>query len=292
MGERGIQLRSLEDSYRFASAVLASQLAPTSFKTPEAVMVAVQYGLELGMTPMKALQSIAVVNGRPTIWGDAALGMVKASGLCEYCKEWTEGDGEDMVAFVETKRKDEPEPVKTSFSVKDAKIAGLWGKQGPWKQYPQRMLKYRARAFNLRDNFPDVMGGMHLGEEFDVVKPEQAYETRTPPRELRKPVESVQLPPSPSQPAEPPAPNADQATIKGMINGLMKTFFEKLPATLDPQQLDEHFRDLAAFVCGGSKADYVGPANWTLDNCQKILRELEKGVPQEILETIKWQDNA
>jgi hypothetical protein len=55
--------------------------------------------------------------------------------------------------------------VTVSFSVSDAKRAGLWGKSGPWANYPERMLKYRARGFCLRDAFPDVLKGLITIEE-------------------------------------------------------------------------------------------------------------------------------
>ena len=54
--------------------------------------------------------------------------------------------------------------VKT-FSYEDAKRAGLWGKQGPWTQYPQRMAQMRARSWAVRDAFPDLLRGISVYEE-------------------------------------------------------------------------------------------------------------------------------
>jgi hypothetical protein len=51
--------------------------------------------------------------------------------------------------------------------VADAKRAGVWGKAGPWTQYPKRMLGIRARSFALRDVFPDVLGGLDIREEVE-----------------------------------------------------------------------------------------------------------------------------
>jgi hypothetical protein len=118
------------------------------------------------MQPMRALQSFCVVNGQARLFGDAPLALVRQSGNLEYIKEWIEGEEEEMVAHCETKRKGDPEAKKTTFSVADAKRANLWGKRGTWTQYPQRMLKYRARSFNLRDNFPDAFGGASIAEEY------------------------------------------------------------------------------------------------------------------------------
>jgi hypothetical protein len=49
--------------------------------------------------------------------------------------------------------------------VADAKAAKLWGKSGPWTDYPRRMLKFRARGFVLRDVFGDVLKGLRTAEE-------------------------------------------------------------------------------------------------------------------------------
>jgi hypothetical protein len=68
------------------------------------------------------------------------------------------------------------------FSVADAKRAGLWGKSGPWTQYPRRMLQLRARGFALRDAFPDVLKGLVTAEEAqDYPATEAAKEAAKPP---------------------------------------------------------------------------------------------------------------
>lgn len=130
-------------------------------------MIAIMHGLELGLSPLSALQRIAVINGRPTIWGDGALALVKASGLCEAIDEWIEGEKpETWVAVCNVMRRGDLIPTERRFSVEDARRAKLWGKSGPWSEYPKRMLQMRARAFALRDAFPDVLGGLYLTEEW------------------------------------------------------------------------------------------------------------------------------
>lgn len=167
----------MDTAYRLAKAVVMAKMAPAGLETPEKAMIAIMHGLEIGLTPMAALQRIAVVNGRPTIWGDAAIGLVRASGLCEYIKESIEGDGDLMVATCESKRRGEPHPIITRFTASDAKAAGLWNKSGPWQQYKKRMMQMRARAFNLRDGYADVLGGLYLREEI-----EDEAQHRAPPR--------------------------------------------------------------------------------------------------------------
>jgi hypothetical protein len=140
-------------------------MAPKGLETPEACLIAILHGLEVGLTPLAALQRIAVINGRPTIWGDGALALVRASGLCAYVHETLRGKGDHKVATCTVKRRDEDEPLTRRFSVADARRAGLWGKEGPWQTFPDRMLQMRARAFALRDAFADVLGGLYLQEE-------------------------------------------------------------------------------------------------------------------------------
>jgi hypothetical protein len=69
--ERGVSLSSFDEMARFCQAIARSKLSPKGLETPEAIMVAVQHGMEIGLGPMQALQSIAVINGRPSLWGDA-----------------------------------------------------------------------------------------------------------------------------------------------------------------------------------------------------------------------------
>jgi hypothetical protein len=90
-----------------------------------------------------------------------------------------EGEGDKRTAVVISTRKGS-EPLETRFSVADAKLAGLWGKSGPWSQYPERMLLFRARGFNLRDNFGDVLKGLRTHEELRDIPREPRNVTPTP----------------------------------------------------------------------------------------------------------------
>jgi hypothetical protein len=162
----GLALQSFDDAFRFSKMVAASEFAPKDFKgKPESCMLAIQHGSEVGLSPMQSLQSIAVINGRPTIWGDAALALVIGSHVCEYVTEGVDGEGDKMAAVCFAKRRGYEKATIVRFSVDDAKKAGLWGKIGPWQQYPKRMLQLRARGFALRDAFPDVLRGLITAEE-------------------------------------------------------------------------------------------------------------------------------
>lgn len=164
--------RTFEELNRFVHMVASSDLVPKAYKgQPANVMVAIHMGMDLGLKPMQALQSIAVVNGFPSLWGDGALAIVMASGQLEEIEELSpeetirENTGRCIV-----KRKGMRSITRT-FTKMQAQQAGLWDKRGrdgqptPWITYPGRMLQMRARALALRDLFPDILRGFHIGEE-------------------------------------------------------------------------------------------------------------------------------
>jgi len=175
---------SMRELQQFAETVSQSRMVPKKYRgSPQDIVVAVMHGMELGLPPLQALQSVAIINGRPSIYGDAALALVKQSGLCEYVKEWTDGQGDDWTAFCETKRRGEPEATRQSFSWAEAKDAGLTKGKGPWKDYPRRMMQMRARSWCLRDAYPDVLSGLMLAEEAEAI-PESNGETVDPKEEM------------------------------------------------------------------------------------------------------------
>jgi hypothetical protein len=158
-----LDFSSFEHAQRSANLIANSSFCPGSFKgRPIDVLLAVAHGGELGIQPLQALQNIAVINGKPAVWGD----LMKA--LCERaveCMDIIETFDEDIwVAVCIVKRKDKADVV-AKFSKEDAQKANLWGKQGPWTTYPKRMLQMRARGFALRDAFPHLLKGLISAEE-------------------------------------------------------------------------------------------------------------------------------
>lgn len=153
---------SIESAWRLSEVIAASGMAPKTYGTdPNKIMVGMLAGMEIGLTPFAALQSIAVINGNPSLWGDGALALVLASNLVEDMDE--SDDGETATCII--KRAGRATQIVRSFSNADAQKAGLKGKAGPWTQYPARMRQMRARAFALRDGFPDVLKGLRVAEE-------------------------------------------------------------------------------------------------------------------------------
>jgi len=184
--------RNLTEAMDFAKLIAESEVCPKDYrKKPGDILIAVQMGSELGLQPIQAIQNIAVINQRPTVWGDALIGIVKASGLVEYIKErdheeaWKKKEGR-----CEVKRKGSPEATVRTFSYESAERAGLVERSkgkygdGPWITYPGRMLQMRARAFALRDEFADVLRGLQIREEVEDYPAERGTATIQMPRQL------------------------------------------------------------------------------------------------------------
>ena len=194
---KGFAPATLTEAIQFSEMLANSSMVPKAYQgKPQDILVCVQWGYEMGLAPMQALQNIAVINGKPSVYGDAALALVQASSVCEDVQETMEDEGTpNPVAVCVAKRKNRS-PVTVRFSVEDAKRAGLWGKQGPWQAYPKRMMQMRARGFALRDAFPDVLKGLITAEEAqdypDEAKPAVDI---TPPR---NPLDRISS--SPSEP--------------------------------------------------------------------------------------------
>jgi hypothetical protein len=163
--DRGIELRTFDDAYRFATAVAKSGLAPKGLETAEKILVALQAGVELGFSPMRALSAVAVVNGRPSLMGEAALAKIRQSGVCKSGPDvGTRGEGDKREGYMIFARSDGA-VTAVAFSTADAKRAGLWAKSGPWTQYPDDMLMWRAVARACKRYFSDVLLGLTLVEE-------------------------------------------------------------------------------------------------------------------------------
>lgn len=179
----GFEPSTFAELLKFADIISRTDMVPKDYRDkPGNIVVAVQWGREIGLAPMQALQNISSVNGRPAVWGDAALALCLNSPTCESVDETLEGEGDAMEARCEAKRRGHAKPKVGTFSVADAKKANLWGKAGPWQQYPKRMLQQRARGFALRDAFPDVLRGLVTVEEAQDIPPEPVAERQTAPR--------------------------------------------------------------------------------------------------------------
>jgi hypothetical protein len=207
----GIVPASIDEAFRLASALARSGLVPVNYRgKPDDILTAMQLGAEIGLAPMQALQSIAVIDGKPTVWGDGLLAVVQASPLYVSHAEYyevvvTKTDADPVKPIITTTierrdnltagdladdatravcvfwRRGQADPTIRTFSIAQAKRAGKWGKN-VWATYPDRMLQMRARSWAARDTFADVLKGIDATEAIDDPTPPAPAEPRRVPR--------------------------------------------------------------------------------------------------------------
>lgn len=107
--------QNFDQALAFANYLADSDMVPKDFKgKPGNCLIAMQWGNELGMKAIRAIQNIAVINGRPALWGDAVIALVRSSPLCEYVQE----EDDDHKATCKVKRRGEPEQSRTEKATK------------------------------------------------------------------------------------------------------------------------------------------------------------------------------
>ena len=179
---------TFNNRYQMSKILVQSGLMPKNMDTAEKVCVALQYGFELGLSPMVSVNNISVVNGKPTLGADIMHAIVRHAK--EYGGvEWVCQDDKRAECIVHRINANYKEDVRGVFTMEMAQKAGL-DKKDNWKNYPARMLKHRALSYALRDAFPDVLAGIYSPDEIEA---ETAPEIRniTPPEEQLKSAETV-----------------------------------------------------------------------------------------------------
>lgn len=155
-------INSFDEAMRIATILSKTEFVPQAYRgKPEAALAAIMMGAELSLGPLQALQGIAVINGRPSVWGDTALALCQRHHDFVDCIETY--DAAKRLATCTIKRKGR-EPVTRTFNWDDAVRAKLAGKD-TYQSYPQRMLPMRARAWAMRDTFSDALRGLSIVEE-------------------------------------------------------------------------------------------------------------------------------
>jgi hypothetical protein len=163
------QPQNLQQLEEFAKKVTGTSLVSPAYRgKPNDAFVAMLFGWEVAeLPPLTSLQFVAVINGKPAFFGDAMPGIALRKGMITDIEETVEGEGDAMTAVCRV-TKANGKVAEQRFSVADAKKAKLWGKSGPWTDYPRRMLQWRARSWAIRDAAPHLLFGPSVEELRDI----------------------------------------------------------------------------------------------------------------------------
>lgn len=294
----GLVLRNLDDMALFARTAfdaMTRELTKSGLDSPGKVILALETGQELGLPPMASLRSIAVIGGKPTIYGDAGLALVRKSGLLESIKEVEptireigkdlKETSDEVKAICTVKRKEDAESTVREFSVAEARQANLWGKVSkdgkamPWTTHPGRMLKLKARAFALRDTFPDVLMGLNFFEEMQGIEmPTEAPTPEVPGREERKQAEDVKV-------------TDTKELVRDLLEKTLGKFCGSAAYSLEISEDDclnkEAFAKACEIILEDTETDFTNEDSFTIDNLTTITTYIEHaGVPDEALALI------
>ena len=194
-------LTPAEVSWKTAQRIANTPFVPTAFRgKPESVFAAVLYGEELGLGPMQSLNSIHVIEGKPSMSPELMRGLVARAGHRIDVKE---SSGDKVTLW--GKRADTGSEATVSWSMKDAQLAGLAGR-GAWKTYPRAMLLARATSELCRMLFADVVAGLsYTPEEAASIAGSEWNEVPVDPLQNAPEVTLLPEPPTtaPNQPDEP-----------------------------------------------------------------------------------------
>lgn len=181
--------RDVSEAGRLAIAIIKAGLCPDSYKdagkpNESKVMIGILKSLEVGLPPITGLSTIAIINGKPSVYGDGLSALLQKSGTLERrvveefgpqpdSKAQTGDWPKDYGIRVKLYRKGQDEPYEGEFTVGAAQRAGLWmnAKRVPWVKYPKRMMMWRAFGFAVRDGFSDCLSGLWLAEEVEDMGP-------------------------------------------------------------------------------------------------------------------------
>jgi len=216
---------TMAEAEQLAARLAQSALLPDGLRgKPADVLITLITGHELGLSPMQSVRGLHVVKGRAVMSADLAVGLVKRNSACRHFRLVA---SDDKAATYETLREGEPEPTRMTFTIDQARQAGLVADN--WKRFPSAMLRARCSLALARAVYPDVLQGVFDPDEVGA-GPAVAAPPTVEPRTVAPPQPKTQAPPAPrTVDAEVvPAPAAEAR--------------EKLTQALGwaPQQMDSH----------------------------------------------------
>ena len=107
------------------------------------------------------------VNGKVEMQSILMAKMIRQAG-----HSFTPGkECDNNICVLHGKRKDNGDTWKVSFTIDEAKRAGIYRENGPWGKYPEDMLYSRALSRLARRLFPDVIGNCYVQGEISEAPP-------------------------------------------------------------------------------------------------------------------------
>jgi hypothetical protein len=146
-----------------ASMLVQTGFLPGAIKTPEQAIAIILTGRELGIGTMAALNTINVIQGKPTVSPQLMLALIERSGQLADIQIEPHNGG----AVRCTMKRKGRSPHTEIFGDAEAAAMQLSGKDN-YKKQKQTMYRWRAVAACARVVFPDVITGLYTPDEMGV----------------------------------------------------------------------------------------------------------------------------
>lgn len=199
----------LQERADYIARLAPSTILPTAYRGNAAnAFVAAETGAALGLEPLQALASIAVINGRATLSSDLMAAVIRRAG---HTLRIVENSPESVTATL-IRADDKTFKFEVTWDKEKAVKAGLWGQRGPWSQYPTQMLRARAITEVARQGASEALMGMiYSPEDFgatitdtgEVIEAEVIDDTPAPAKPKPKPAANAQPAPAPQELTQP-----------------------------------------------------------------------------------------
>lgn len=160
---------TLQIARSFAADLAKSTMIPIQYQNNYSnCLVALEYANRTGQSPLQVMQSLNVIQGKPSWDSKALIGMINTSGKYDHDLRFTYGkdDKGEIVSCFAWTRKDGELVEGIPYTMEKAKKEGLLGKNNSfWNKDHVLMLTYRAVSRFASINCPEITLGLYTTEE-------------------------------------------------------------------------------------------------------------------------------
>lgn len=231
------QFRTLDELMAVCRALYVGGITPNGVDRPEKLLPMILTGMEVGLGIMQSIECVTPpVNGRCSLYGDAGLALIRASGQLQSLKESVEGSGDDRKGICEIQRHGH-EARRFEYTMGLAKKLRSYAKSEQWRNDPDNMLMWRARWRAMRTEFTDILKGISGAEEADdIITVEATVSMPT----------NTQLPPaSPPQAAiENAGSGGDEAMQRFPLLNKVKALYERVKPLVSADDLAKTWSEI------------------------------------------------
>jgi hypothetical protein len=157
---------SFAHCWRLANAFAASSMVPANFQNnPHDCFVVVQLAVELGISPLTAVQNVFMIGGRPSYTAKFAVALANRAKVFAGPIRWkiNKGDKKEDLEVTAYAPLSDGDIAEVTLSWRIAAAEG-WTRNKKYSTIPEQMLRWRSAKWLIDLHCPEILLG------FDVVE--------------------------------------------------------------------------------------------------------------------------